>query len=159
MRVTIFLVRVTLVCMAKRATTQIVRAFPIPRQAPAPVIRIATPRAPAARKAPKRRGRARGGSPGKTMVSGAIGGAALGFLEKAFPNLPTVPILGRAGTVGLACYFLSQRGGMGNSGILRDIAFASAVLAGYQIGTTGKIQGDVMGEEYDDVSGSLAAQV
>lgn len=93
------------------------------------------------------------------MIGAGIGGAALGFIEKTFPNLPTVPILGRAGTIALGAYFLSRRGGMGG-GIMRDVALAGAVIAGYQIGKTGAVAGDVMGDVMgdDDVSG-LAAQV
>ncbi len=92
---------------------------------------------------------------GKTIIGAAIGGAALGFLEKSFPNLPTVPVLGRAGTIAVGAYFLSRRGGMGGT-IMRDVALAGAVLAGYQLGKVGKIEGEYGG--YDDVSG-LAAQV
>lgn len=83
----------------------------------------------------------------------------MGFIEKQFPNLPTVPVLGRAGTIAIGAYLLSKRGGMGG-GIMRDVALAGAVLAGYQIGKTGQVAGDVMGDVMgdDDVSG-LAAQV
>ena len=96
---------------------------------------------------------------GKTIIGSAIGGAILGFIEKQFPKLPTVPVLGRAGTLALGAYLLSRQGGMGSSGILRDVALAGAVIAGYQIGTTGKVSGDVMGDVMgDDVSG-IAAQV
>ena len=83
----------------------------------------------------------------------------LGFIEKTFPNLPTVPVLGRAGTVAIGAYFLSRRGGIGGGGIVRDVALAAAVVAGYQIGKTGKVAGDLEGDvDGDDVSG-LAAQV
>lgn len=86
-------------------------------------------------------------------MGAGIGGAALGFIEKSFPNLPTLPILGRSGTIAVAAYFLSKQG---RHPILRDVALAAASIAGYQIGTTGKISGeDVLGE---DVSG-IAAQV
>ena len=91
------------------------------------------------------------------MMGAGIGGAAFGFIEKTFPNMPTMPIIGRAGTVALAAYLLTRRGGIGASGIVRDIGIAAAVIAGYQLGKTGKVagDGDVMG---DDVSG-IAAQV
>lgn len=145
--------------MAKRrsSSTAIVRAIPV--RAPAPIIRIAAPRAPTVKKQRRRRGSSSAGITGKTMIGAGIGGAALGFIEKTFPNLPTVPILGRAGTIALGAYFLSRRGGMGG-GIMRDVALAGAVIAGYQIGKTGAVAGDVMGDVMgdDDVSG-LAAQV
>jgi hypothetical protein len=93
------------------------------------------------------------------MIGAGIGGAVLGFIEKTFPTLPTVPILGRAGTIAIGAYFLSRQGGMGHGGIVRDVALAAAVVAGYQIGKTGKIAGDVEGDVMgDDVSG-IAAQV
>jgi hypothetical protein len=91
------------------------------------------------------------------MLGAGIGGAVLGFIEKTFPTLPTVPILGRAGTIALGAYFLSRRGGMGGGGIMRDVALAGSVIAGYQLGKNGVIAGDVMGDD-DSVSG-LAAQV
>lgn len=70
------------------------------------------------------------------MVQGALGGAGYGLIEKMFPNLPTVPLLGKAGTVALACYFFRPKG------ILADVGFAAAVLAGYQLGKDGRISGD-----------------
>lgn len=89
------------------------------------------------------------------MIGAGIGGAVLGFIEKTFPNLPTVPIIGRAGTIAIGAYFLSRRGGLGGGQIMRDVALAGAVIAGYQIGKTGKVAGEIEGE---DVSG-IAAQV
>jgi len=143
--------------MAKRraSSTAIVRAFPV--RSPAPVIRIAAPRALPAKKTHRRRGAASTGITGKTLIGAGIGGAALGFIEKTFPNLPTMPIIGRTGTIAIAAYMISKRGG---GGIARDIALAAAVLTGYQIGKTGTVAGDVMGDVMgdDDVSG-LAAQV
>lgn len=87
------------------------------------------------------------------MVGAGIGGAVLGFVDKTFPGLPTVPIIGKAGTIALAAYMLSRRGGMGG-GILRDVAMAAAAVAGYQLGSEGKIHGDLAPQ----VSG-IASQV
>jgi len=81
----------------------------------------------------------------------AIGGAVLGFIEKQFPTLPTVPLLGRAGTIALGAHFLSKQGRR-SSGIFRDVALAGAAIAGYQLGKEGKVSGE-------DVSGELAEQV
>lgn len=136
------------------SSTQIIRAFPIPRQS-APIIKVSAPRAIAAKKKPhRRRSSSVGGAmSGKSLIATAIGGAAFGFIEKSFPELPTLPLVGRAGTIAIAAYFLSKRGGLGG-GIVRDIANAGAAIAGYQLGKTGSIAGDVMG----DVDG-LAAQV
>lgn len=134
-------------------STQIIRAFPIPRQQ-APIIKVSAPRAIATRKKTHRRRSSVGGAmSGKSLIATAIGGAAFGFIEKSFPQLPTLPLVGRAGTIAIAAYFLSKRGGLGG-GIVRDIANAGAAIAGYQLGKTGTIAGDVMG----DVDG-LAAEV
>lgn len=145
-----------LVTMARRRTstsTAIVRAVPI--RAPAPVIRIAAPRSISAPKHKKRVHHRRGASSGtgsvKTLIGCAVGGAALGFIEKHFPTIPTVPVIGRAGTIAVAAHFLSKQGGTA-SGLLRDIAIAGSVIAGYQLGKDGKVSGD-------DVSGDLAEQV
>jgi hypothetical protein len=80
------------------------------------------------------------------MIEMAIGGAAYGFIEKQFPTLPTLPIVGRAGTIALGAYYFAKSRG----GIIRDVAIAAAVIAGYQIGSTGRISG---------LDGDIAAQV
>jgi hypothetical protein len=141
--------------MAKRrraATAQIVRVPSFSRP-PAQVIQIRSPRSSGVTRKSKRHHRRRASSSGggKTYLGAAIGGAVFGFIEKSFPNLPTLPLLGRAGTVAVAGYFLSKRGGMGGS-LVRDVTMAAAVIAGYELGKDGKISGD-------DEVGSLAAQV
>lgn len=87
-------------------------------------------------------------------MGAGLGGMILGIVEKQFPNLPTLPVLGRSGTIAVGAYFMSKNG---SHPLLRDVALAAASIAGYQLGTSGKISGDdVMGD--DDISG-LAAQV
>lgn len=82
------------------------------------------------------------------MVGAGIGGALYGFIEKKWgANIPTVPILGRAGTVALACHFARKQGGFASSQLVRDLGMAAAVIAGYQLGSTGKISGDVDGDD------------
>jgi hypothetical protein len=116
---------------------------------------IRTRSAPTHKKHHRRRG---GGDTLSTqrLTSLALGGAAFGFIEKSFgAQLPTLPIIGRAGTITLIAYYFSKgRAG----GILKDVARAGAVLAGYQIGTTGKIAGDEVVGIVPQVSG-IAAQV
>lgn len=85
------------------------------------------------------------------MFALGLGGAALGFIEKSFPSLPTLPVIGRKGTIALACYYISKGKG-GQHGLLRDVCIAASSIAGYELGSTGKISGN------DDVSG-IAAQV
>lgn len=145
--------------MAKRrAATQIIRSIPIQTRPMAPIIKVSAPRAIATKK-PKHRRRSACGAVGsltfKNMLGIGLGGAAFGYIEKTFPTMPSLPLVGRSGTIALAAYFLSKRGGMGG-GIVRDIAIAGAAISGYQLGKTGTISGDVMGDEGID---GLAAEV
>lgn len=105
--------------------------------------------------ASKRRGRRRGGigagglgrsAKGNRMMGVAIGGLAYGFIEKSFPGMPTLPLVGKSGTVALAVYFMG-----GNNDLLNDIGIAAAAIAGYSLGKEGVISG------YDDRHG-LAAE-
>ena len=126
--------------MAKRTSTSVVR-YVAPRPSN-PIIRVSAPRAPKK----KRHHRSKGGHGGALtqtrMIELAVGGAAYGFIEKQFgAQLPTLPFIGRAGTLTLIAYYLAK----GKGGIMRDVAICGAVLSGYQIGSTGKINGEVMG--------------
>lgn len=69
----------------------------------------------------------------------ALGGAAFALIEKMGPTIPTLPILGRAGSVAVAAYFF---GGKSKAGIARDICLAASTLAAYQLMHDGKIAGD-----------------
>lgn len=85
------------------------------------------------------------------MFGAALGGAALGVIDKTLgATIPTIPILGRAGTIALGAYLFSK----GRGGIMRDIALSGAAIAGYQFGKDGRVSGDVA----DQVHG-IAAQV
>lgn len=86
------------------------------------------------------------------MFALGLGGAALGYIEKTFPSIPTLPVIGRKGTIALACYYFSK--GKGGHGLVRDIAIAASSIAGYELGSTGKISG----HDFDNVQG-IAAQV
>ncbi|HWO12537.1 MAG TPA: hypothetical protein VNN80_23735 [Polyangiaceae bacterium] len=70
------------------------------------------------------------------MLATGIGGAVFGFLEKQFPNMPTIPLLGKSGTVALAAYFFGA-----NHPIIRDVGIAASAIAGYSLGGTGRIAG------------------
>lgn len=124
--------------MARRRAQKQTISYPMVRQS-APIIRVSAPRA-----APKKKHRRRksggsgfGGGQMNSLVNHALGGAAFGFIEKSFPTLPTIPFLGRAGTIALGAYFLGGK----SPGIMRDIACAAAAIAGYELGNTGKISG------------------
>ena len=79
-----------------------------------------------------------------------MGGFVAGFAEKQFgAQLPSVPLLGKKGTLTIALYFISKNV---RSGILKDATIAAAAISGYELGLTGKISGE-------DVLGGVAAQV
>jgi hypothetical protein len=132
-------------------SVQVIRATPV--RAPAPiVIRQSAPRTPKPKKHHRRRHGSGGGLTIQHIVAAGIGGFALGFVKKTFPTLPTVPILGRSGTIALGAYLLRSHV---KSPIVRDIALAAAAVAGNELGSTGTISGDVVPQ----VSGGVAAQV
>lgn len=87
------------------------------------------------------------GSYKNRLIGTGVGGLAYGFIEKQFPNLPTIPLIGKSGTVALAAYFFG-----GSHPIIKDIGIAAAAIAGYSLGKDGIISGD-----YDGVHG-IAAQ-
>jgi hypothetical protein len=141
--------------MAKRKTsTQIVRAMPVNFRQPAPIIRVqsSAPRAAPKKKHHHRRHGAAGNTMNQAqMQSHAIGGFVYGIVEKNFgAQLPTLPLVGRAGSIALACYFF----GKGKGGLIADVGKAAAVIAGYQFGTTGKISGNLAPQVH-----GIAAQV
>lgn len=132
--------------MAKRrAMTALQRQYFAPR-APATLVVAAPRRAPARRRAaPKRRARRRSGGlslGGGGLLGHALGGALYGFAVKSgwIAKLPAIPVLGRTGTAALLLNEAAKRGMM--SQFTRPAANAAAVLAGYQLGNEGTIQGD-----------------
>ncbi len=85
------------------------------------------------------------------MISMALGGAIYGYIESHFgASLPTLPVVGRAGTIAVGAFLIGRNKG----GVFADVAKAAAVIAGYQLGGTGKISGDIVPQ----ISG-IAAQV
>ncbi|MGO9921853.1 MAG: hypothetical protein ACLQIB_45060, partial [Isosphaeraceae bacterium] len=71
------------------------------------------------------------------VLATAIAGYALGMVDKSGTSIPTVPFLGRAGTIAAAAWFFSK-----GKGLIGDVALAAAAVAGYEMGSTGKIAGD-----------------
>jgi hypothetical protein len=118
----------------------------------APIINVRAPAARTTKRTKRRSSKGRGSSEGLTqqaMINSAIGGAAFGFIEKAFPNMPTVPILGKAGTVALACFLFGKK-----IPFARDIGRSAATLAGYQLARDGHVLGEVVPQVH-----GIAAQV
>jgi hypothetical protein len=50
--------------------------------------------------------------------------------------MPTVPIIGKSGTIAIGCYFFGPK-----SGIVRDVGLAAAAIAGYSFGKSGVVSG------------------
>jgi hypothetical protein len=77
----------------------------------------------------------------KVMMGLVIGGFAMGFLDKPGgpgANIPTIPVLGKAGTIALAAHFFAK----GKAGLATDIRNAAAVVAAYEFGLKGSVSGD-----------------
>ncbi|MFA5053629.1 MAG: hypothetical protein WC565_06210 [Parcubacteria group bacterium] len=147
---------------AKRKTSSSRTVVVQQPKAAAPIIRVSAPRAPAVHRRKRSGGRrvSGGGGTPKDMIGAGIGGAVYGFVEKQWgAKIPTIPILGRAGTVAVVCYFARKQGGMGRSPLVRDLGMAAAVIAGYQLGSTGKISGEDLDGDVDVVGGNLAQQI
>lgn len=136
--------------MARTRSVSIIRA-PAPRAA-APIVVVPQARRSGGRRRSGghrrhgRRARAFVGSQSTkdVMMKVAVGGAAFALIEKQMPSFPTLPVLGRAGTVALGAYMMGGK----KKGILRDLAIAASVVAAYQFIHDGKIAGDdAMGAE------------
>jgi hypothetical protein len=114
------------------------------------VVVVTPPASPPARRSPRRaravttkrrRRRATGPSLGgasfqNKMMAVGLGGLIYGFVEKQWPDMPEIPVVGKSGTIAIACYFFGPR-----SGIVRDIGLAAASIAGYTFGKTGEVSG------------------
>lgn len=88
------------------------------------------------------------------MVGHGVGGYIVGFVEKSFPNLPTLPIVGRKGAIAIAAYLLR-----GKHPILTDIALSAAAISGYELGSTGHVTGSVLGHGDVDDDEILASEM
>jgi len=83
-------------------------------------------------------------------MEGAIAGLLVGMARKSgfLDKLPTIPMLGRMGSLALAAHFYSKHGG---GPWAKKVALASAILAGEEMGREGKIAGeDISGLDGDD---------
>jgi len=81
-----------------------------------------------------------GGFISQHNIDMAIGGALFGFAVKSgvVAKLPAIPFIGRTGTAAILLDMWGKRGG---GDMVRRAATAAAVLAGYQLGSTGSIVG------------------
>ena len=119
----------------KRSTaskTVTVKSTPIVVRAPS-----APRKAPAKRRSSRRSGGFGGGDNfGRTVIACGLGGAAVGFIEKTFPNLPSLTFLGKKGTIAAAAYLLRRQ-----LPYAKEVAISAAAISGYEFGKTGSISG------------------
>lgn len=128
--------------MARRRMTALQRRYFGPRapRAASPIV-IRTNAAPAKRRRFHRTRAALGGIASGGAVGYAVGGLIYGFAVKQglVQKLPAIPLIGRTGAAAILLDFWARRGG---GSMVRQAATAAAVLAGYQLGSTGAITGD-----------------
>jgi hypothetical protein len=82
-----------------------------------------------------------GGLMSKHRMGIVAGALAVGFLEKQgfMANLPSLPFIGRTGTIGLGAYLVSSGG---KNKLADDICTAALVIAAHELGSTGTIVGE-----------------
>lgn len=79
-----------------------------------------------------------------SMMTLAAGGAIIGFVEKHFGDqIPELPLVGRKGAIALAVLLLKPKNAW-----LQDAGKAAAAISGYELGSTGKVTGDVASSAY-----------
>jgi len=96
------------------------------------------------RRAPARRRRRRSSSGGGIVAGSynnrlfgtAAGGFLYGIVEKSFPDIPRMPVIGKSGTVAVACAFLGK-----SNPYIRTLGVAAAAIAGYSFGKDGAVSG------------------
>ena len=140
--------------MAKAKTQTRTMMYAAPRPAPI-VVNVPRPQAlsvPKGKKAPTRRRHKHGGAKSNLMEA-VVAGAALGYLDKNGTNIPTVPVLGRAGTLAVLCYFFRDK-----SPWIAGAVGPLAGIAAYEMITKGSISGDVASQG-GGVIGGVAAQM
>ena len=109
--------------------------------APKPIVIRQTKVVKAKRRGGKLSRRGHGATLFSTDRMEKVGAAfALGVLEKLefVKNLPTLPVVGKTGTVGLVAYFMSDGG---RNKLADNVADAAFTVAGYMMGSTGSIVG------------------
>lgn len=79
-----------------------------------------------------------GGFFNQERIGGLAGGFLLGVLDKQGTTLPTIPVLGRAGTLGLALYFGGKQFRMP---LAVHMSTAALAVAAYELGNKGSISG------------------
>lgn len=113
-----------------------------------PTVKVSVPRAaPLARKTKRRSPRRSVGESTSTssLLTDAIVGYLVGYLDRQGTAIPTIPILGRAGTLAAGAYFFRK-----SSPMLRKAVGPLVTIATYELGREGHVSGEGI-----DVSGSV----
>jgi hypothetical protein len=137
------------------ATATLTRSAPSYRQsAPQTIVKYRTRKAPA-----KKHHRRKSHSMASSLTnlgSFALAGYLLGMLDKAGTAIPTIPVLGKAGTLAVGLHFL----GKGNK-MMSEASLAAAAIAGYEMGSLGKVSGmhGVFGSPVVPQVSGIASQV
>jgi hypothetical protein len=131
--------------MAKTKHRHKSRALSLYRPSPKPIV-IRTTKIVKHKKHHRRHGGGGGGFGlgglfNKKRMGIVAGAAAFGFLEKQamFASLPSLPMIGKSGTIGLAAYLVSNGG---RNKLADDICTAALVIAAHELTSTGSIIGD-----------------
>lgn len=104
-------------------------------RAPAPIVITKTRTVHAKAKKTKHH---RGGGGESSLMHLAIAAYVIGYLDKTGTAIPTVPVLGRAGTLAVGAHFL----GKGKKGLVTSVRNAAAVIALYEMGSKGSVSGE-----------------
>jgi len=75
----------------------------------------------------------------KHTMAAVLASLVLGYLDKSGFDIPTVPGLGRAGTLGVAAFAAAK---FTNSKTARHVATGMLSVAAYQLASKGEIAGD-----------------
>jgi hypothetical protein len=81
----------------------------------------------------------------KTRMGIVVGGFAVGLIQKQGIPLPKLPMIGEAGTIGVAAYLLSDGG---KNKLADEICTAALTIAAYELGSTGAIVGGAGDDAY-----------
>lgn len=133
--------------MAKRKKTASKSKSITVRAAAAKPIIIRQNSVPAKRSSGRRRRSGGGGMLGSAKsalmsnerLGALLGGYLLGVLDAKGTKLPTVPVLGRAGTCGVGLYYLGKHM---HSPLVSHASTGFLAIAAYEMGKSGTISGD-----------------
>lgn len=130
--------------MAKKSTARakpsnLARVIPI-NQGPRNIT-ITAPRPAAPPKKTTHRPKGGGGGGGAfDLVTPAAAGYLLGYIDKNPGTIPTIPMLGRAGTLALGCYMFRKHGSIAGVSLI-ELAKIFAGIAMYEFQKEGSISG------------------